>query len=117
MTDRSEAGFSLIEALIALAVLAISAISLLAATQAHVTRIAGLESRATAQFVAENRLAQLELGIAGDNDPATMLGRSFEVTASRTGTSDPDLQRIDLSVSDGSTVESFIGFLARPAGP
>ena len=63
----------------ALAILAISAISLLAAAQAHVSRIDGLEWRVLAQFVAENRLAELELGVDGDDAPATMLGRDFRV--------------------------------------
>ena len=38
-----EAGFTLIESLVALAILAVSAISLLLATQAFVARIDGLE--------------------------------------------------------------------------
>ena len=62
-----EAGFTLIESLVALAILAVSAISLLLATEAHVARIDGLESRALAQFAAENRLAEIELGIEPDD--------------------------------------------------
>ena len=110
----SEAGFSLIEALVALAILAVSAISLLAAAQGHVTRIEGLESRVLEQFVAENRLAELELGIAGDDAPATMLGREFRVTTTRSETEDPDLERIDVAVSDGVRSQSVMGFLAKP---
>ncbi len=113
---RGEAGFSLIEALVALAILAVSAISLLSAATAHVTRIEGLESRAVAQFVAENRLAELELGIAEDDAPASMLGRDFRVTTTRSATADPDLQRLDVTVSDGERTQSVMGFLATPRG-
>ena len=43
MTVGSDAGFTLIESLVALAVLAVAAVSLLMATEAYVARIAGLE--------------------------------------------------------------------------
>ena len=46
----------------ALAILAVSAVSLLMATEAYVARIDGLELRALAQLAAENRLAEIELG-------------------------------------------------------
>ena len=121
MTARADAGFSLIEALVALAVLALSAISLLAATQAHVSRIADLEARALAQFVAENRLAELELGIAiADDTAVVMLDRPFTVTTQGTPTADPDLERLDLTVKDAGgsrTYAGFVGFLARPPAP
>ncbi len=117
MARRSDDGFSLIEALVALAILAISAISLLAATQAHVSRIGGLEGRVLAQFVAENRLAELELGIADEAAPVVMLGRGFRIDTRRSATADPDLARIDLSVADGERAQNFTGFLATPPKP
>ena len=120
MTARSEAGFTMIEALVALAVLALSAISLLAATEAHVSRIGDLESRALAQFVAENRLAELEVGIAVDDAPVVMLDRQFTVAVERSDTADPDLDRLDLRVTDTARAETFggfVSFLARPAAP
>lgn len=116
MTERSDAGFSLIEALVALVVLSVSAISLLAATEAHVARIADLESRALAQFVADNRLAELELGIDTDERPVVLLGASFGVAETRSPTTDPDFERIDLTVTDlarGEAVGGFVGFLAK----
>ena len=67
MTLGNDAGFTLIESLVALAILAVSAVSLLMATEAYVARIDGLESRALAQLAAENRLAEIELG--ADPDP------------------------------------------------
>lgn len=118
MAAPGDAGFSLIEALVAMAILAVSAISLLAATEAHVARIAGLESRALGQFAAENRLAELEIGIGDAADPVAILGQRFSVSVSRSPTADPDLERIDLEVTDiarSATYRGFIGFLARPA--
>lgn len=118
MARGAEAGFSLIEALVALAILAVAAISLLTATEAHVTRIAGLESRALAQIAAENRLAELELGLAGD-DVVTLLGHRFAIDVTRGGTADPDVERIDIAVTDIARAETFrgvFGFLASPVG-
>jgi general secretion pathway protein I len=118
MDRGAEAGFSLIEALVALAILAVAAISLLTATEAHVARIAGLESRALAQIAAENRLAELELGLAGD-DMVTLLGHRFAIDVTRVGTADPEVQRIDIAVTDlarSETFRGFFGFLASPAG-
>lgn len=120
MTERSEAGFSLIEALVALVVLAVSAISLLAATEAHVARIAGLEARALAQLAAENRFAELELGVAESDAPVNLLGQSFGIDEARSPTSDVDLERIDLTVIDlsrGDTFGGFYGFLATRPSP
>ena len=116
MARRSDAGFSLIEALVALAVLAVSAISLLVATEAHVARIAGLESRALARFAAENRLAELELGIAGD-DAVSLMGQEFTIDVTRGETADPDLERIDLAVTDVARAETFRGFFGFVVKP
>ena len=110
-----DAGFTLIESLVALAILAVSAVSLLMATEAYVARIDGLESRALAQLAAENRLVEIELGTDADPGPAVLLGRSFRVTEARTPTEDPELQRIDLDVTDlavAMTYRGFVGFVA-----
>ena len=58
---RGDEGFSLIEALVALAILAIAAAGLIRASEAHVDAVRGFEQRAAAQWVAENRLAELRL--------------------------------------------------------
>lgn len=122
--SRQQAGFSLIEALVALVVLAISAVSLLAAMEAHVARIGGLESRAMAQLAAENRLAEREIGIVEASAAAEaqifMLGREFRVTETVQATPDPDLERIDVAVTDvarDETFAGFFGFVARTAAP
>jgi general secretion pathway protein I len=119
MTLGNDAGFTLIESLVALAILAVSAVSLLMATEAYVARIDGLESRALAQLAAENRLAEIELGSDPDPapapGPAVLLGRAFRVTEVRTPTEDPDLERIDIEVTDlalAATYRGFIGFVA-----
>lgn len=101
MTRSSDAGFTLIETLVALAVLAMSAVALLGATEAHIARIGDLETRAVAQWTAENMLAELTLGLEPDLAPPPMLGVSLLLTAPQTATSDPDLTRVDITAADG----------------
>jgi general secretion pathway protein I len=116
---RAEAGFTLVESLVALAILAVSAVSLLAAAEAHVARIGGLEARALAQLAAENALAEIELGLAPDAGPVDLAGREFRVASRREPTADPELDRVDLAVTDvatATTYRGFVGFVVRQAG-
>lgn len=113
------AGFTLIEALVALAILATAAVSLLGATEAHVARITGLETRALAQIAAENHLAELEIGAVPESS-VTLLGRGFEIAVERIPTEDPELLRLDLGVSasDGTQIlGGFTGFVDARVQP
>lgn len=97
---RDDAGFSLIEALVALLVLAIGAAGLVRAAEAHVDSIRGLERRAAAQLVAQNRLAELTLpGVPAVADTVDMLGQRWAVTVRETATDDPDLARLSVAVA------------------
>lgn len=109
MRADGDAGFTLIEALVALAILATAAVSLLTATEAHVARITGLETRALAQIAAENHLAELEIGAVPEN-PVVLLGRGFEIAVERIATGDPDLMRLDLAVRDEAGAQVLSGF-------
>ena len=118
MTRRPDSGFTLIESLVALAVLATSAIALLGATQAHVSRIGGLEQRAAAGWAAENHLVELSLGLAASPDPDPILNHAVHLTTLASATTDPDLLRIDITASIGTNrtpVTRLTGFALAPA--
>lgn len=114
MTRGGQDGFTLIETLIALAVLASASVALLGATQAHIARIGALESRAAAQLVLENQLEELMLGLGFTPNPPAMLGAEFELSLQQTPTRDPDLLRVDLRANgrqDGVSYGVLTGFV------
>ncbi len=115
-----DAGFTLIETLVALAILALSAVALLGATERHIARIGALETRAAGQWALENRLAEATLGIEPVARPAPIYGIAYEIGETRAATSDPDLAELDLTateVADGRTVARLTGFLDTGAKP
>ncbi|WP_234853200.1 type II secretion system minor pseudopilin GspI [Paracoccus everestensis] len=118
MNRRGDAGFTLVETLVALAVLAMAAMALLGATQAHIRNIAALEARAAAQWAAENHLAELVIGAKPQADPVSMMGHSIRVTETRSPTSDPGLEQVDLAatdMADGQVYARLTGFVLRIA--
>ena len=109
-------GFSLIEALVALAVLAIATVGLVGAVEQHIDSTRALERRAAATWVAENRLSELALGGALPDEVA-MLGQRWRVTAARTATDDPAIQRVRVAVfagTDTTPTTTLDGFVEAP---
>ncbi len=111
--QHSDAGFTLLEVLVALAVLAVGAVSLLTATQTHVARISEVEARTVARWAADNRLTALRIGL---DQPALMpmLGQMWGVDVARQDTGDPDLERVDVAVTlspDSRVLFRLTGFV------
>ncbi|MDZ4760810.1 MAG: type II secretion system minor pseudopilin GspI [Alphaproteobacteria bacterium] len=117
-----EAGFSLLEALIALSILAVAAAALIGAAEAHIDRVRGLEHRAVASWVAEDELTELRLA-SGQPTASThdreMAGETWRIEIRPSPTSDPELARVDISVSgasDRAPAASLSGFVDAGAG-
>jgi general secretion pathway protein I len=101
MNDASQQGFTLLEALIALAIVAVAGVAIVSAVEGHVDRVRGLEMRAAARWVAENRLAELGLGgkdrpLGGDR--VEMLGRQWQVAVTNRSSAYPDLTHVEIAV-------------------
>lgn len=114
---KPQSGFTLIETLVALTVLATAAVALIGAAEVHVGRIAGLERRAAATWVAENALAEAMLGKPTRAQPDAMLNFDFDVAELRVATSDPDLTRVTVTVrnrTDQRDVIAMTGFVLEP---
>ena len=120
MSDGDD-GFSLIEALVALAVLAIATVGLIGAVEQHIDSTRAMETRATAMWVAENRLAELTLGTgAVGGDRVTMLGSNWRVETRQTTTDDPEIARVVVRVypeGQAAPMATLDGFLDVPAAP
>lgn len=113
-SDKS-AGFTLIEALVALAILAIASAALITAAEAHVRRVDQVEDRARAQWVAQNHLAELLIGAAPDaSSPVQMGGRSYTIAVDIRETDDPAILRVlvavhgETSTARLATLDGFI---------
>ena len=109
----ARSGFSLMEAIVALFVLGVASTGLMVALQSHIDGVRGLEDRVVAQWVAENRLAEISLG---EPEPGAvqMMGRDWTVRTRRLTTADTDLQRIEIEVSragETSTSARLAGFV------
>lgn len=110
MNDTS--GFSLIEALVALAILAIATVGLVGAVEQHIDSTRAMEQRAVAMWVAENRMAEVALGDSGAGDVA-MLGQRWRVETAERATDDPEIARVTVRVfpeGQTSALASLDGF-------
>lgn len=121
MSRSSEAGFTLIEALVAMAVLAVGAVSLLTATESHSTRIGQVIDRTAARWAAETRLTELRLGLTPDPGPVESFGRSWRVSEANVTTDDPALARVTVSVAPAegtaSALVTLTGYLESEGEP
>lgn len=106
-TRRTCAGFTLIEVLVALGIVAIALVAGLQATSA-LTRNATRQSNVLlAHICAENELIKVRLSrqMPGVGDTAVsceQAGRVLQVTVSVRPTPNPEFRRLDAQVSDGS---------------
>lgn len=117
----SQTGFSLIEALVALAVLAIATVGLMRTVEAHIDSTRGVERRSAAMWVAENRLAELEARIpaAAGDAPVEMLGERWRIAVARLRTDDPEINRVRIQVfalGETAPLASLDGFVDGRTG-
>ncbi|MCW4460104.1 type II secretion system minor pseudopilin GspI [Sphingomonas sp. BT-65] len=112
---KGEQGFSLIEALVALAVLAIATVGLVRATESHIDSTRAMERRAAAMWVAENRLAEIQLADPAANTRETeLLGQQWRVQIARTRTDDGAIDKVRIQVfakGERTPLASLDGFV------
>ncbi len=94
-----ESGFSLIETLVALSILAVSASIILSVSEAHIQSVSAIHERTWARWIAQNRV--LEIDAQQDDLPSvvTFADRAWRVSRTTLPTSDPGLVRVDVFVN------------------
>lgn len=118
-------GFTLIEVLIALAVIALALLALTRTATVQVQSFDGLRERTLAGWVAANVLAETRLATAfpatGRSDGHMQLaGRSWRWTRDVQATQDVEIRRIDVHVFEGeahepsATLSGFAGTALSP---
>ena len=122
---RRAAGFTLLEVLVALVILALALGALIKTAGDHALLVADLETRTQAFLVAENQLRRLQASklwpeASEQSDVLEQGGRRWQWQARFESTPDPDLKRvvIDVRQMNGDAANAgmdarVIGFLAR----
>lgn len=116
-------GFTLLEVLVALAVLALALAAAVSAGAAYVSNQAYLQERTLAHWVARNALIEMQLerpwaGTGKREDEARMAGLDWYWRATVAETPERDMRRIDIEVwlgedDKGEPLAGLSGFLER----
>lgn len=100
---KANRGFTLLEILVALMILALTAVAVLQQSGSSIRQLQALQARTTALWLAENQLALL---LASDDVPTTgtlyqrleLDQQRWEIATEITATSDPWLNQLDIRV-------------------
>ena len=101
-------GFTLIEVLVALAIVSIALIAGLQATQALTTNASRQTDVLLAHLCAENELIKMRLsaqmpGVGDSSQDCTQAGRIYQVRLAVLPTPNPSFRRVDAQVFDGAS--------------
>ncbi len=116
------AGFTLLEVLIALSVLSIALVAVIQSVSVQADHTAYLRQQTLAQWVAQNRLVEMQIQGAGQGTKQTQgdteLGQHrWYWQAKLEDTPEADLQRITISVNlkenDKDHLAQIVGFIGR----
>lgn len=119
---RGSKGFTLLEVLVAVAILAIALASVIKMAAGNGANLGHLRDKTLAQWVAENKLAEMqatELYLQGrQKGKSEMAGRVWHWEVEALGEAVPNLRRIAIRVKEQEDAEGWLvvlnGFLADP---
>lgn len=123
MSAARHRGFSLIEVLIALAILGIALAALIKAGSSNAGNAAALRDRTFGQWVAMNELARMQAAgewpSVGDlSGSSPMAGHEYFWTMTVKDTQAESMRRVEIEVRDNEdaedTIARFTGFLGEP---
>ncbi len=123
LTRKSESGFTLLEVLVALAVIAIPLVAIIGNITANVSNAAYLRDRTLAHWVAMNEVAQQQVDNEWPDpgekkDEALMAGKTWYVKLKVKATDDPNVRRLDVEVraekDDGNPLDTMVAYVGHP---
>ena len=123
LTRKSESGFTLLEVLVALAVIAIPLVAIIGNITANVSNAAYLRDRTLAHWVAMNEIAQQQIDNQWPDpgekkDEALMAGKTWYVKLKVKTTADPNVRRLDVEVradkDDDNSLDTMVAYVGHP---
>lgn len=125
ISRRSQRGFTLLEVLVAMAVISIALTAIIKTGSDTTANTAYLKQKTYAHWVAMNRMSELQAektwpSVGTDSDTVEMMGQEWEWTQTTTETVEPNLRRVEVSVifADGGDEDfplvKMIAFFLNP---
>ncbi len=122
--NRRRRGFTLIEILVALAVIATAVAAVVTSVSAHVNNAAYLRERTLAHWVAMNKITEIQVsrawpGAGNQRGEALMAGGNWAWEVAVSTTDDADVRRLDVKVyagtkTKGEPLTNMVAYLGRP---
>ena len=119
-------GFTLIEVIIALSIVAIVSTTVFKSVTESVIQSRGLKERVVAQWIAENEIAKIHMlssreeyfpAIGTERFAKTMVGQTWQIEVRVLDTENPLMRRIEVTVFQDSNLEvaatQLISFMGR----
>lgn len=122
--SRDAAGFTLIEILVALAVIATAVAAVVAGVSGYVNNAGYLRDRTVAQWVVMNKIAEMQLSSEwpspGERRGETLMAnREWSWKVKIAATDDPDVLRLDVSAHaeehSKSALAEAVAYVGKPA--
>lgn len=124
LSRRHHAGFTLVEILVAMAVLAIAVAAVVAAVSSNVGNAAYIQDRTLAHWVAMNKIAELQVagdwpGVGTQSGESLMAARQWSWEVKVSSTEDPNVRRLDVAVfadeARSQPLSDMVAYIGKPA--